>query len=131
MTLIRHFLVFIAGFLLPPKVSSYARSFVVKNQISHFGILKAGGFEWEDPTKSWDQGVENPFKNPDLMNGEDGFKIDPARLLGPRLNGANIYFIGMMGCGKTSVGDCVARRKSDKHFFYYSPTLRKLPDNSS
>ncbi len=59
-----------------------------------------------------DQGVENPFKNEELMKvGEDGMKIDPARLLGPRLNGSNLYLIGMMGSGKSSVGDKVARRK--------------------
>ena len=74
--------------------------------------LSAGGFEWEDPGETFDQGVENPFKNPDLMKGEeDGMKIDPARLLGPRLGGSNLYFIGMMGCGKSAVGDRVARRK--------------------
>lgn len=73
--------------------------------------VMAGGFEWEDPTEQFDQGVENPFKNPELMNGEEGLKVDPARLLGPRLNGANLYFVGMMGSGKSSVGDLVARRK--------------------
>ena len=77
-------------------------------------VLYAGGFEWEDPTESFDQGVENPFKNPDLMNSEEGMKIDPARLLGPRLNGANLYFVGMMGCGKSAVGDIVARREFQK-----------------
>jgi shikimate kinase len=79
----------------------------------------AGGFEWVDPTEAFDQGVENPYKNPDLMkggesrdDGDDGvpMKIDPARLLGPRLNGSNVYLIGMMGSGKSSVGDKVARR---------------------
>jgi len=75
-------------------------------------LLKAGGFEWEDPQEAFDQGVENPFKNPDLMkSSEEGLKIDPARLLGPRLQGSNLYFIGMMGSGKTAVGDVVARRK--------------------
>lgn len=73
--------------------------------------LAAGGFEWEDPGETFDQGVENPFKNPDLMKGEEGMKIDPARLLGPRLGGSNLYFIGMMGCGKSAVGDRVARRE--------------------
>ena len=74
-------------------------------------VAYAGGFEWEDPTESFDQGVDNPFKNPDLMSSEEGMKIDPARLLGPRLNGANLYFVGMMGCGKSAVGDVVARRE--------------------
>ena len=74
-------------------------------------IRKAGGFEWEDPTENLDQGVENPFKNPGLMTSEDGMKIEAARLLGPRLNGANLYFVGMMGSGKTAVGDIVARSK--------------------
>ena len=76
-------------------------------------VLKAGGFEWEDPTEQFDQGVDNPFKNPELMDSEDGLKVDPARLLGPRLNGSNLYFIGMMGCGKSAVGDVVARRKCE------------------
>jgi hypothetical protein len=74
-------------------------------------FLKAGGFEWEDPAEAFDQGVENPFKNTELANTEDGMKIDPARLLGPRLNGSNLYLIGMMGTGKSAVGDIVARRK--------------------
>lgn len=73
--------------------------------------LAAGGFEWEDPGESFDQGVENPFKNSDLMQGEEGMKIDPARLLGPRLGGSNLYFVGMMGVGKSAVGDRVARRE--------------------
>jgi shikimate kinase len=74
--------------------------------------LHAGGFEWEDPQQVFDQGVENPFKNPNLMDGSDGMKVDPARLLSPRLSGSNLYFIGMMGSGKTAVGDVVARRES-------------------
>ena len=75
-------------------------------------MLFAGGFEWEDPGESFDQGVENPFKNPELMKQmDDGMKIDPARLLGPRLGGSNLYMIGMMGSGKSAVGDIVARRK--------------------
>lgn len=96
--------------VIPPGVKGFVAP-GLRKMSSPFGILYAGGFEWTDPTKIMDQGVENPFKNPNLMNGEDGLKIDPARLLGPRLNGANIYFIGMMGCGKTSIGDTVARRK--------------------
>lgn len=79
-------------------------------------VQKAGGFEWEDPTESYDQGVDNPFKNPELMNSQDGMNIDPARLLGPRLNGANLYFVGMMGSGKTAVGDIVARRMGSYNF---------------
>lgn len=71
--------------------------------------VQAGGFEWEDPGDVFDQGVENPYKNPDLMKGEEGMKIDPARLLGPRLNGSNLYLVGLMGTGKSTVGDIVAR----------------------
>jgi hypothetical protein len=60
----------------------------------------AGGFEWEDPREAMDQGVDNPFKNPDLSKvGEDGMKIDAARLLAPRMNGSNLYLVGMMGTG--------------------------------
>ena len=46
-------------------------------------------------------------------DGEDGEQstIDPARLLGPRLNGSNLYLIGMMGSGKSAVGDIIARRE--------------------
>jgi hypothetical protein len=74
--------------------------------------LQAGGFQWDDPMDSFDQDVENPFKNPGLTNSEEGMKIDPARLLSPRLNGSNLYLIGMMGTGKSSVGNIVARRVS-------------------
>jgi shikimate kinase len=82
-------------------------------------VLNAGGFEWEDPTdEALDQGVDNPFKNPDLLNkieegndGDDKKTIDPARLLGARLQGSNLYLVGMMGSGKSSVGDKLARRK--------------------
>jgi hypothetical protein len=28
--------------------------------------LYAGGFEWEDPAEEFDQGVDNPFENPEL-----------------------------------------------------------------
>ena len=73
--------------------------------------LYAGGFEWEDPEEAFDQGVDNPFKKESLGEDEDGMKIDAARLLGPRLQGCNLYFIGMMGSGKTAVGDIVARRE--------------------
>ena len=82
-------------------------------------VLNAGGFEWEDPTdEALDQGVDNPFKNPDLLNkieegsdDDDKKTIDPARLLGARLQGSNLYLVGMMGSGKSSVGDKLARRK--------------------
>lgn len=75
-------------------------------------VLHAGGFEYEDPGEAFDQGVENPFKNPELMVGsEEGMKVDPARLLSPRLNGSNLYLIGMMGTGKSTIGNIVARRK--------------------
>lgn len=81
--------------------------------------LQAGGFEWEDPTEAFDQGVDNPFKKDKDALGEGGdgeMKIDPARLLGPRLQGSNLYFIGMMGCGKSAVGDIVARRMGSYNF---------------
>jgi hypothetical protein len=75
-------------------------------------IVKAGGFEWEDPMGAeFDQGVENPFKNPDLMKGKDDMTIDPARLLAPRLSGVNLYLVGMMGSGKTAVSSIIAKRK--------------------
>lgn len=87
--------------------------------------LMAGGFEWEDPTEQFDQGVDNPFKNPELMNGDEGLKVDPARLLGPRLNGSNLYFVGMMGSGKSSVGDVVARRMGTYNFLDTDDIIEK------
>jgi hypothetical protein len=98
-----------------------------KNVYTSFTLLMAGGFEWEDPTEVFDQGVENPFKNPDLIkNAEDStMKFDPARLLGPRLNGVNLYLIGMMGTGKSSVGDIVARREYFRTFTCFAFGLAK------
>lgn len=90
--------------------------------------LKAGGFQWEDPTASFDQGVENPFKNSDLMKGsgaEGDMKIDPARLLGPRLSGSNLYFIGMMGSGKSAIGNTVARRMGTYNFLDTDQIIEK------
>ncbi|KAL7548300.1 hypothetical protein ACHAWF_011588 [Thalassiosira exigua] len=95
--------------------------------------LSAGGFEWEDPTSdAADPGVENPYKNPDLLEksdessaeegegggegGEESLKVDPARLLSPRLRGCNVYFVGMMGSGKSAVGDALARRMGTYNF---------------
>ena len=110
-------------------VLSFAPAFVQQHQhrqrpsphASYTTALSAGGFEWEDPVEQFDQGVENPFKNPEILEAggegsEEGMKIDPARLLGPRLQGSNLYFIGMMGSGKSAVGDIVAR---SEFFTYY------------
>lgn len=98
-------------------------------------ILNAGGFEWEDPTsEQFDQGVENPFKNPELMKAikkdggsDDGNAktIDPARLLGPRLQGCNLYLVGMMGSGKSSVGDKLARRMGSYKFLDTDDIIEK------
>ncbi len=95
------------------KATAFTPSPFAHKTISHAPTftLSAGGFEWEDPAEAFDQGVENPFKNPDLMKGDGDMKIDPARLLGPRLQGTNLYFVGMMGSGKSAVGDIVAKRE--------------------
>mmetsp|Transcript_31150 Transcript_31150/g.29996 ORF Transcript_31150/g.29996 Transcript_31150/m.29996 type:complete len:277 (-) Transcript_31150:193-1023(-) len=93
---------------------------------SRSSSLFAGGFEWEDPAEQFDQGVENPFKNPELMKDAEGnMKIDAARLLGPRLQGSNLYLIGMMGSGKTAVGDIVARRMQTYNFLDTDEIIEK------
>lgn len=102
----------------PSSINNNLASPLRIHQSSHV-VLHAGGFEWEDPTSDEaDPGVENPYKNPDLLqSGEDGsLKVDPARLLSPRLRGCNLYFIGMMGSGKSTVGDLVARRMGTYNF---------------
>lgn len=111
--------------LLIGSALSFAPSLINNNKLTTVRIqqsrLLAGGFEWEDPTSDEaDPGVENPYKNPDLLqsDGEDGssLKVDPARLLSPRLRGCNLYFIGMMGSGKSTIGDIVARRMGTYNF---------------
>jgi shikimate kinase len=102
-----------------------------RSEFSSSAPLKAGGFEWEDPTSDVaDSGVENPYKNPDLLlrsssssedSDDDGatttrLKVDPARLLSPRLQGCNLYLVGMMGSGKSVVGDAIARRMGNYNF---------------
>ncbi len=75
----------------------------------------AGNFEWgaDDDANEidfMDQGVDNPYTKPDLMDDDGTLKIDPARLLSPRMNGSNLYLVGMMGSGKSAVGKIVAKR---------------------
>jgi ABC-type uncharacterized transport system fused permease/ATPase subunit len=76
----------------------------------------AGNFEWEADDKEneidfMDQGVNNPYKKADLIDEDGTLKIDPARLLSPRMNGSNLYLVGMMGSGKSAVGKIIAKRK--------------------
>ncbi len=71
----------------------------------------AGGFAFEDPEEQNNE-VANPFKKLGGSGDDDSLmKIDPARLLGPRLQGTNLYFVGMMGSGKSVIGDLLARSK--------------------
>lgn len=130
-------LISISGFTFnTPGIKSFSSKSIVNTQPSspstpqyhYYCTTKttryAGGFEWEDPVD--DQGVDNPFKNPELMNDVDGgMKIDPARLLGPRLQGCNLYFIGMMGTGKSSIGDIVARRMGNYNFLDTDEIIEK------
>ena len=87
--------------------------------ISRLNVLSstAGNFEWgsDDSTDEidfMDQGVDNPYKKADLMDDDGTLKIDPARLLSPRMNGSNLYLVGMMGSGKSAVGRIIAKRTS-------------------
>lgn len=109
-----------AAFSFAPSSISLQKSSRSNFRIQSSSRLLAGGFEWEDPTSDEaDPGVENPYKNPALLKNEDGdesLKVDPARLLSPRLQGCNLYFIGMMGSGKSTVGDLVARRMGTYNF---------------
>lgn len=105
----------------PSSISLQQRSISRIQQQQQSSRLLAGGFEWEDPTSDEaDPGVENPYKNPALLKADgeddDSLKVDPARLLSPRLQGCNLYFIGMMGSGKSTVGDHVARRMGTYNF---------------
>lgn len=81
-------------------------------------VLSAGGFEWEDPTEAVDQGVENPFKNPDLMKSREGedMKIDPARLLGPRLNGSNLYLYVWLCLSEATLASTSQRKQKGRCF---------------
>lgn len=136
-----HLILFLSGLVSisaftvnSPKAGSFSSNSVAYTQPSastHYyhctttTARYAGGFEWEDPVED-DQGVDNPFKNPELMNdSEGGMKIDPARLLGPRLQGCNLYFIGMMGTGKSSIGDIVARRMGNYNFLDTDEIIEK------
>jgi shikimate kinase len=117
------FLFLVAQLVLLGATTTWAFTATSPSTTTRTAALKAGGFEWEDPGETFDQGVENPFKNPDLLKKmkkdgeeEDGGSIDPARLLGPRLQGSNLYLVGMMGSGKSSVGDKLARRMGSYKF---------------
>ena len=46
-------------------------------------VREAGGFEWEDPTESFDQGVENPFKSKWKINNfaKLGFAVQNRKIL--------------------------------------------------
>mmetsp|Transcript_10787 Transcript_10787/g.16034 ORF Transcript_10787/g.16034 Transcript_10787/m.16034 type:complete len:310 (-) Transcript_10787:251-1180(-) len=79
-------------------------------------LLWAGGFEYNEEDAQYDD-IENPFKKDDSYDGDTGeLKVDPARLLGPRLKGSSLYLVGMMGSGKSSVGNVLAKRMGSYNF---------------
>ena len=76
--------------------------------------LKAGGFEYQDDDQY--DSIENPFKNDSAYDEEGALKVDAARLLGPRLKGSSVYLVGMMGSGKSAVGNVLAKRMGTYSF---------------
>lgn len=126
--------------IVPPPTTTATTTTSSLTPARKYQRLYAGGFEWIDPTEEDnlnDPGVANPFKNPSLASslntdytvadsddsGSGGgdkstpsLVVDPARLLAPRLRGCNIYLIGMMGSGKSAVGDAIARRMGTYNF---------------
>mmetsp|Transcript_21409 Transcript_21409/g.31976 ORF Transcript_21409/g.31976 Transcript_21409/m.31976 type:complete len:192 (-) Transcript_21409:9-584(-) len=79
-------------------------------------VLWAGGFEYNEEDAQYDD-IENPFKKDDSYDRDTGeLKVDPARLLGPRLKGSSLYLVGMMGSGKSSVGNVLAKRMGSYNF---------------
>merc|ERR1719343_1187608 len=51
-----------------------------------------------------------------LVGSALSFAPAPARLLAPRLRGCNVYLVGLMGSGKSAVGDALARRMGTYNF---------------
>lgn len=92
-----------------------------------------GSFEWGagDATNNsatpefFDQGVDNPYKKADLIDDDGTLKIDAARLLSPRMNGSNLYLIGMMGSGKSSIGKIIAKRMGTYTFLDTDDIIEK------
>jgi shikimate kinase len=122
-----------------PGGRSSARRTAYRHDRGGVMILPAGGFAWEDPVEI-DSGVENPYKNVDLLgtapdDGDDAaaanLKIDPARLLSPRLNGSNLYLIGMMGTGKSTIGSILARRMGTYTFLDTDDIIVKAAGGTS
>lgn len=78
-------------------------------------LLSAGGFEYDEDNDEYES-VENPYKNDAAVDADGVLKVDAARLLGPRLKGSSVYLVGMMGSGKSSVGNILAKRMGTYSF---------------
>jgi hypothetical protein len=96
---------------VPSTFPSFSSEFALQSSVGSFDWGTEGDVEDNsNENQIFDQGVDNPFKRPDLMDDDGTLKIDPARLLSPRMNGSNMYLVGMMGSGKSAVGKIIAKR---------------------
>lgn len=81
----------------------------------NYSVLCAGGFEYQEDEDGFDS-IENPYKKDSSFDDDGTLKLDAARLLGPRLKGSSVYLVGMMGSGKSSVGNFLAKRMGTYSF---------------
>ena len=102
---------------LTPQTSTHAvvRTQPRRSTVGSNLVLQAGGFEYQEDEDQYDS-IENPYKKESSFDTDGSLKVDAARLLGPRLKGSSVYLVGMMGSGKSSVGNVLAKRMGTYSF---------------